>query len=474
MPVSCTATPCSTITPKMKHIKACYSRHTRLSLTGKIMLITIGLCSSSMAVAHLPVFEGERVRNDNHFTTNGFAQPVRGACDIATGAGPGAGSANIYLGPGNTPPNFFCGFTSQDDWTFELPADIIETSRVPAPDPRDLIPPESNLSDLEKVRTLEEGYIPCSPTASPEIPTAACPRSIANPQDGSSFNLPGLCVDNGQPGERDERANPDGIYHCALLPGAPRPRESSVFFSTLTTLKDVDWAVYHYDPIYDIQPIVGAPQVPACAENLGSFISFAYAGPINMLDGRSGEPLFTAIEEAGELPDEIKNSLAKLPETHGIRVTRPNSFEASATTPRTGYASGFGQNGWLLAPDSVVQCIDDFETCLADTSGDLNRHYAGNDLFFVDEDEPVTLYLMWWVDLDAQVPGFNGGSMLDFLQKLRLTDASMTTGVVDQFIVGDFINIGTSVPFSAAGRYVHGACNDPRTDGAANVIIETN
>lgn len=436
--------------------------------------IFMGIVASTVALAHLPAFEGERVRNDNHFTDNGFAEPIRGACNIATGAGPEAGSANIYLGPENTPPNFFCAFTSQDDWSFELPVDIIESSRVPAPDPRDLIPPDSELTDVEKVLTLEEGYIPCEPAASPQIPTAACPRTISNPQDGSSFNLPGLCVDNGQPGERDERAQPDGVYHCALIPGAPRPRESSVFFSTLTSLTDVDWAIYRYDPIFDLQPIVGAPQVPACSENLGTFVSFAYAGPLDMVDGRSGEPLFVDVDQAGPLPAEIRDSLATLPEQYGIRVTRPASFRATADTPRLGYASGFGQNGWLLAPDSVVQCIDDFENCLADTSGDLNKHYSGNDIFFVQEQEPVDLYLMWWVDLESQVRGFNGGGLFDVLQKYRLTDASMTTGVVDQFIVGDFIDIGTSVPFSAAGRYVHGACNDPRSGGAADMVIETN
>ena len=54
------------------------------------------LASVQWAAAHLPAYEGERVRNDNHYTDEGFAWPVRGQCDI-TAVGPtdvNAGSAN--------------------------------------------------------------------------------------------------------------------------------------------------------------------------------------------------------------------------------------------------------------------------------------------------------------------------------------------------------------------------------------------
>ena len=116
-------------------------------------LFLVLLMATGAAVAHLPSYEAERVRNDNHFTTEGFAWPVRGECDInAFGpTDPNAGSANIYLGPDNTPPNFFCAFTTQDDWSFEYPVDIIEATRTPAPDPTTIGQP------------LQEGYIPCSP-----------------------------------------------------------------------------------------------------------------------------------------------------------------------------------------------------------------------------------------------------------------------------------------------------------------------
>ena len=403
---------------------------------------------SSNLLAHLPAYEGERVRNDNHFIKNGFAEPVRGKCDI-TAVGPTdpkAGSANIYLGLGNTPPNFFCGFTSQDDWSFDSPVDIIETSRVPSPDPTIL------------GLALEEGYIPCSPASQNPF---QCPREIKNPMDGSTINLPGQCIDSGQPGDPSASPYPDGEYHCALLPGAPRPRESSVLFSTLTGSKDVDWGVYKYDPVFAEQPIVGASQVPACKENLKNFVTFAYAGPLGMRDARSGELLFIPVSDAGKLPQEITENL---PDGYGIRVKRPNTFNPKSYNPRLGYASGFAQNGWLLARDSVIQCIDDFEACLADETGELSKHYNDNDIFFVDENEPVDLYLMWWSD------NKNNRSR----GKKGLTDASITTGVVDQFIVGDFNNIAQSGPFSANGRYIHGKCTDPRANGRADIIIETN
>ena len=97
-----------------------------------VLMLVIGLMTTNVANAHLPSYEGERVRNDNHFVTEGFAWPVRGECDInAVGpTDPDAGSANIYLGPGNIPPNFFCAFTSQDDWSFKFPLDIIESDAL--------------------------------------------------------------------------------------------------------------------------------------------------------------------------------------------------------------------------------------------------------------------------------------------------------------------------------------------------------
>jgi hypothetical protein len=416
------------------------------------------------ASAHLPAYEGERVRNDNHRTEEGFAWPVRGECDI-TAVGPtdvNAGSANEYLGFPNIPPNFFCAFTTQDDWSFEAPADIIESSRTPAPDPRTIDQP------------LEEGYIPCSP-ANPD--PFQCPRQIADPtRPGQVIPLPGECVDLGQPSDPAASPDPDGIYHCALLPGAPRPRTSSVLFSTLTGVDDVDWGVLRYDPAYAEVPIVGAPQVPACDESIRTFVSFAYAGPLGLTDARSGAPLFEPIGEAGPLPGEITRNL---PEGYGIRVKRPSSWKPDARDPRAGYASGFAQNAWLLAEDSVVDCIDDFERCLADDTGELSRHYNYNDIFFVNENEPIDLYLMWWVDSDGSNnddEDRNRGNRNNRARggPNRLIDVSITTGVIDQFIIGDFINIGITGPFSGNGRYLHGICRDPRPSGAVEIVIENN
>ncbi|MDJ0762514.1 MAG: hypothetical protein QNJ97_05940 [Myxococcota bacterium] len=419
-----------------------------------ITLLIVGLISAGLAEAHLPAYEGERVRNDNHFTTGGFAAPVRGECDFfANGpTDPSLGSANIYLGGANVPPNFFCLFTSQDDWSFGQPLEIIESARTPSPDPRTLGLP------------LEEGYIPCSPINPDPF---QCPRQIVNPQNpGQPIQLPGECVDLGQPDDPAASPEPDGEYHCALLPGAPRPRTSSVAFSTLTGPDDVDWAVYRYDPVFAETPIVGAPQVPACRQTLNSFVTFAYAGPLGMLDARSDEPLFVPLDEAGPLPEEVEDNL---PLGYGVRVSRPSSYRPSWHDPRLGYASGYGQNGWLLAEDSVVECIDNFEKCLADETGELKKHYNYNDIFFIKEDSHVDLYLMWWVD-DRRPGGFWDR----WVRPRQLTDVSITTGVIDQFIVGDFASIGVTGPFSANGRYIHGRCTDPRPSGRAEIVIETN
>jgi hypothetical protein len=409
---------------------------------------------AGIANAHLPSYEGERMRHDNHFIDEGFAEPVRGNCDVTANGptDPALGSANIYLGGENRPPNFFCLFSSQDDWSFERPIDIIEQTRTPAPDPREL------------GQELEEGYIPCSPTNPNPF---QCPREIRNPQDGSVIQLPGQCIDTGQPDGMDM---PDGAYHCALLPGAPRPRTSSVLFSTLTGPDDVDWAVYRYDPVYEEQPIVGAPQVPACTETLESFVTFAYTGPLDMRDARSGERVFIPVEEAGDLPGDVVNNV---PDGYGIRVTRPHNTEPSEFNPRPAYASGYAQNGWLLAMDSVVKCIDSFEECLADETGELSKHYRGNDIFFIDEDEAVELYLAWWWD-DGKPGKRRGHSNERNKHARKLTDASITTGVIDQFLVGDFIQTGITGPLSANGRYVHGGCADPRKTGKVDMVIETN
>lgn len=53
-----------------------------------------------------------------------------------------------------------------------------------------------------------------------------------------------------------------------------------------------------------------------------------------------------------------------MPAGDGIRIERPAAdYAPTKANPRAGYASGYAQNGWLLAPGSVVQCIDDFAAC---------------------------------------------------------------------------------------------------------------
>jgi hypothetical protein len=270
---------------------------------------------------------------------------------------------------------------------------------------------------------------------------------------------------------------PDGKYNCALQPGAPRPTTSSVLFSTLTGPDDVDWAIYRYDPVYAEIPIVGAPQVPACKETINSFPTFAYAGPLGLRDARTGELLFKPLQQVRGLPREV---VEKLPKGYGIRVKRPSDYEPSAREPRVGYASGFAQNAWLLAQDSVVRCIDDYEACLADRTGELSKHYKYNDIFFVHEATPIDLYLMWWMDdgRHAQWSSDSDDKRWSDREGRRgrrtLTDVQLTTGVVDQFIVGDFISTGISGALTGNGRYIHGSCSDPRPTGKVEMTIETN
>ncbi len=193
---------------------------------------------------------------------------------------------------------------------------------------------------------------------------------------------------------------------------------------------------------------------------------------------RTGKDLFKPLSQAGRLPREV---VQKLPSNYGIRVTRPENFRATPSNPRLGYASGYGQNGWLLAPNSVVECIDNFEKCLADTTGEFSKHYRGNDIFFVNEPKDVELFLMWWVDaprreewdgaLDQEA---DLSSLHSNFHSRRLIDVSITNGVIDEFIVGDFMNIGVTGPFSGNGRYIHGRCTDPRPGGRVNMVIETN
>lgn len=435
-----------------------------------LALITAG---APQCFAHLPSYEGERVRNANHFMKEGFAAPVRGECDInAFGpTDPNAGSANIYLGEANVPPNFFCLYAAQDDWSAEYPVDIIEKSRTPSPDYAQSLDPSSDPSDTSY---LEEGYVPCDPYNPNPF---QCPRDIRNPTTGEIISLPGACIDAAKPDDpglwrereaaeaRGEAfiAEPDGTYHCAIQAGSPRPRTSSVLMSTLTGIDDVDWGIYRYDPVYQEQPIVAAPQVPACEENMEQFVSFAYAGPLGMKDARTGDDLFVPAANAGPLPQEVLNNL---PDGYGVRVTRPDTFKPSKRNPRIGYASGYAQNAWLLAPNSIKECIDSFEKCLA--VDELQSHYKGNDIFFINEDQPVDLLLMWWVE-ESQKSRWR-----EYFTKYKLYDVSITTGVIDQFLLGDFISIGNSGPFTGNGRYVHGRCSDPTKRGKVEMTIETN
>jgi len=74
---------------------------------------------------------------------------------------------------------------------------------------------------------------------------------------------------------------------------------------------------------------------------------------------------------------------------------------------------------------------------------------------------PVTLYLVWWLDDDTN-------------NTERLIDASVSTGVIDLFIVEGFIKTGITGPFSSNGRYINDLSTDPWPTGKVNITIETN
>ncbi len=59
-------------------------------------------------------------------------------------------------------------------------------------------------------------------------------------------------------------------------------------------------------------------------------------------------------------------------------------------------------------------------------------------------------------------------------EKAELYDVSITTGVIDQFLLGDFIGIGITGPFTGNGRYIHGRCSDPTKFGEVEMTMETN
>lgn len=110
---------------------------------------------------------------------------------------------------------------------------------------------------------------------------------------------------------------------------------------------------------------------------------------------------------------------------------------------------------------------------VADTTGELSKHYENDDIFFINEEENVDLYLMWWAEIDREYyRGLSHEERKAYRQ--RLIDVSMITGVIDQWTAGDYIDLGKVLPLVANGRYIHGKCTDPRKGGKATIRIEPN
>lgn len=85
-----------------------------------------------------------------------------------------------------------------------------------------------------------------------------------------------------------------------------------------------------------------------------------------------------------------------MPCGYGIRVTTPDTVRPTKRKSRIGYASGCAQDAWLLAANSVKECIDSFEKCLA--VGALKSHDQDNDIFFINEVTDIHLMRMCWLD----------------------------------------------------------------------------
>lgn len=361
------------------------------------------------ADAHLLVSEPERLRNDNHFTTDGFAEPQIGEC-----------------GPSDLDPTgFFCRFRDEDDWSFDNPLNIIDETRVPQP-------------GLPGVPGFD---VSCSHGVDfPDGTNPACPLPPAFPGGPPSF---GTCV-------------PLGPFSgtCDLSAGAPRPRAGIAMSSALVGSDDVDAAVYNYDPSFGQVTMIGIAQTPACRENINFFPTVAWAGPLDLTDARSGEPLFQPRDNFDGLPKEVKESL---PVGYGLRVTPPaEGYWPRRSTPRPGFYSGFGQNAWLYnLGTQIVPCVEDAESCIADP---VSTHFDNNDHFFLAATVPIRLYALWWAERGTR--------------PRTVRDAAMVIGTVDAFTPGDFAALEFQGKATGNGRDIHGRCRDPRPTGRVDILIE--
>jgi hypothetical protein len=362
-----------------------------------------------VAEAHLLVSEPERLRNDNHFTTDGFAEPQIGEC-----------------GPTDLDPTgFFCPFRVEDDWSFDNLLNIIDETRVPQP-------------GLPGVPGFD---VSCSPGADlPDGTNPACALPPAFPGGPPGF---GSCV-------------PLGPFSgtCDLSAGAPRPRAGIAMSSALVGPDDVDAAVYNYDPRFGEVTMIGIAQAPACRETIDFFPTVAWAGPLDLTDARSGEPLFQPLGAFDGLPEEI---VLGLPAGYGIRVTPPAAqYQPGASDPRPGFYSGFGQSAWLYNRGTqIVPCVEDAESCIADPD---STHFDNNDFFFVNSVSPVDLYAIWWAERG--------------IGERKVGDAAMVIGTTDSFTPGDFAALDVQAKATGNGRDIHGRCRDPRPTGRVDITIE--
>ena len=366
--------------------------------------------TTQFAMAHLSVYEPERLRNDNHFTAEPFAGRQVGEC--------------VPLA--NDPRGFFCDFRVEDDWSFENPMNVIDETRVPLP-------------GLPGVPGFE---VPCSLANDLSVGgNSDCPLPPLYPGGPPGF---GGCVPLGP-----------STGTCDLSAGSPRPKASAVFFSTLVGPADVDVGVYEYLPTWGEVGLVAIAQVPACAENIHFFPTVTWAGPLGLTDARTGEHLFQPPESFDRIPDQI---LEGLPEGYGLRMTRPaEGYNPTPNDPRPGFHSGHGWDAWLYNRGTqIMPCGTDPEICATDP---LSTHLLHNDYFHVAATAPVTLYALLWADKGV---GDN---------RKQIADVSMAVGITDRFTPGDYAFLEIFGKAAGNGRSIHGTCSDPRATGKVDILL---
>jgi hypothetical protein len=350
-------------------------------------------------------------------------------------------NAPYYVDEGCPIPGAGCRFARSEDWTFDRPVQLVEELEVPNP-------------------------------GRPGVPS-----DIMCTTDS---DCSGSCI-----------ANNNSEMVCDLAPGTARPNIGVVYRSRLVGPRDIDWGIWNYSPNMGKVPMVLIPSVGACVENLNKFPSVVIAGPINLLDPDSGERIFAPPRDFDFLPTEIINKIKSLDRTYGIRlVQQRDDYVPSEADPRPGYFSIFGPGASLyFKGTSVDPCVENYQTCLNNPESD---HFDYNDFFFLENDEPVSLYYAVW---DEEIYALNNEYRFlrqerdqekarifsgqkysrDKLIKLEaqldkfIVDVGLVMGTRDSMTSGDSLRQSYLGAATGGGRNNHGTCTNPVPTGKVDV-----